>query len=453
MQKKFIEDNYNTNDILAKMIMGEQGVFTYCYPVTKIAENKPSINHYMSLNTLMYKDGKIKRDQAHVRRLKFLYMDLDTYHTGYSNAQILMNLEENYFNRTIPTPSYVVFSGRGMYLLWRIDEHINALPRWKAVQEYLYHELKEFGADRAVVTDSARVFRIPGSVNHKSGQVVEIVRDYARKYTLYEIQQEFLPADIVEIPSSKVNKRFIPYEAGKKFLISRIRDLKYLLINHRDHEGAFRENILFLYRYYYLCVYGDSETGLKATLKLNQQLKNPLPDNEVVDATKSAQKYYEDGCSFRMTNATMIEFLDLSEQEIAQMPSLAVKERQKEKKRRDNRKMYIKRLKSEGKDTKAVGIYERRKRMYKLFKDGYTVQEICNRLGISRATCYADLKVVKAVAGAIKETSEKESEKLFTEYYRKEYMLECAKESNLCIGGGLLEFVSVRNGPVYHYRR
>lgn len=448
MQKNFIEANYDKNDILAKMIMGENGVHTYCYPAPKLSEMQPSINHYMSLNTLMYKDGKIKRDQEHIRRLKFLYMDLDTYHTGYSNHQILMNLEENYFNRIIPVPSYVVASGRGMYLLWRIDEHVNALPRWKKVQEYLYCKLKEFGADRAVVTDSARVFRIPGSVNHKSGQVVEIVRDYSRSYTLYEIQQEFLPRENAQIHDSKVNKRFIPYETGKKFLISRIRDLKYLLLNYRDHEGAFRENILFLYRYYYLCVYGDSQAGLKAALKLNQQLKNPLLDKEVVDATKSAQKYFDDGCSFRMTNATMIDFLDLSDQEIAQMPSLAAKERQKEKKSKYNRRTYIKRLKNEGKDTKTVQIHARRKQVYKLLTHGYLPAEIAQCLGISRATCYADLKIVKKVIKAMKTPLGYQNPEDFERLYQELF----PEQENMIRDTEMLEFVSVRNGPVYHCR-
>ena len=450
MQKSFIEANYNKNDILAKMIMNVHGVHTYCYQAEKIAEVPAETDHYMSLNTLMYRERKIRRDQEHVRCLKFLYMDLDTYHTGYSNHQILMNLEENYFNRSIPVPSYVVSSGRGLYLLWRIDEHVNALPRWKTVQEYLYSQLKEFGADRSVVTDCARVFRIPGSVNKKSGQVVEIIRDYKRKYTLYEIRQEFMPDPILAV-RSKINERFIPYETGKKFLVSRIRDLKYLLLHHRDQEEAFRENILFLYRYYYLCVYGDSDAGLKATLKLNQQLKNPLSEKEVMEATKSAQKYFEEGCSFRMTNETMKEFLDLSEQEMAEMPSLAVKERRKEHKRRENHKAYVKRLKNAGKDTKSVQIYQRRRMVYKLLTYGFSPTEIGQRLGISRATCYADLKVVKKVMRALKTPMAYRQSEHWERVYKELFPIPEEKELDF-FDADLIELVSGRNGPEYHYK-
>ena len=146
---KFLTDNYNSKDHIARMQFDQDGkACTYCYHPEAFLAISNSEDCYMSVNTLQFVDQKIRRDQQHIRRLKFLYADLDTYHTQFNNDQILMNLEENYFNRTIPTPTYVISSGRGLYLLWRVDEHIKALPRWKRVQKYLYDQLREFGADR-----------------------------------------------------------------------------------------------------------------------------------------------------------------------------------------------------------------------------------------------------------------------------------------------------------------
>lgn len=60
-----------------------------------------------------------------------------------------MDLEENHFNKTIPRPTFIVDSGRGLYLEWKINAVPSmALPLWKAVQEYLYRVLKPYGADR-----------------------------------------------------------------------------------------------------------------------------------------------------------------------------------------------------------------------------------------------------------------------------------------------------------------
>ena len=58
-----------------------------------------------------------------------------------------MNLEENYFNKVIPIPNFVIDSGRGLYLILLINKlPCKALPLWKAVEEYLYNQLKQFGA-------------------------------------------------------------------------------------------------------------------------------------------------------------------------------------------------------------------------------------------------------------------------------------------------------------------
>ncbi|MFR6550327.1 MAG: hypothetical protein ACLUPY_02140 [Paraclostridium sordellii] len=66
------------------------------------------------------------------------------------------------------------------------------MPLWKAIQEYLYHQLKEFGADRQAL-DATRILRVPGSINSKSKTVVSIIDEYDYIYDLREIQKEYLP--------------------------------------------------------------------------------------------------------------------------------------------------------------------------------------------------------------------------------------------------------------------
>ena len=95
-----------------------------------------------------------------------------------------MNLESNYFNKIIPATNYIIDSGRGLALLWNINKvPSQALPLWKAIQEYLYHQLKEFGADRQAL-DATRVLRVPGSINSKSKTVVSIIDEYDYIYDL-----------------------------------------------------------------------------------------------------------------------------------------------------------------------------------------------------------------------------------------------------------------------------
>lgn len=403
---KFLTDNYNSKDYIARMQFDQDGkACTYCYHPEAFLAISNGEDCYMSVNTLQYVDHKIRRDQQHIRRLKFLYADLDTYHTQFNNDQILMNLEENYFNRIIPTPTYIISSGRGMYLLWRVDEHINALNRWLRVQEYLFDQLREFGADRCVVTDYARIFRIPGSINSKSGKNVEFIRNSGITYTLYEIMQEFMPdQEMPKKSKSAYNRRYIPFDQTNKLYLQRMRDLRVLLTQHRDKEDAYRENILFLYRYYHLCMYQSTTAALAAVLKLNAELEHPLDEMEVVRSTGSAERYYDqDG--FRISNNTLISFLSLTEPEIADMPSIMTMQRLKERRSSENRRAYKRRVKEASKQLKKTAVFNRHMAEYKMLSSGKTPAEIINSLGISRATYYADLQVVKQLLQSIKKPS------------------------------------------------
>ena len=89
-----------------------------------------------------------------------------------------MDLEENYFNKKIPIPNYVLDSGRGLYLIWRINKvPSQALPLWKAVQDYFYNQLKFLVAYRQAL-DSTRILRVPNSINSKSNTVVSVIEQY-----------------------------------------------------------------------------------------------------------------------------------------------------------------------------------------------------------------------------------------------------------------------------------
>lgn len=114
-------------------------------------------NVFMSLNTFYSTFRRLE----YLKELKAQFIDLDTYKTGFTKEQILMNLEENYFNQSIPRPNFIVDSGRGLYLIWLLNSvPSKALPLWKAIEEYLYSLLKPFGADRQAL-DPTRVLRVP----------------------------------------------------------------------------------------------------------------------------------------------------------------------------------------------------------------------------------------------------------------------------------------------------
>lgn len=409
----FIKENYNDNERIAKMSINvpENGyrVSTYHYPAFELAKASCHENNlYFALNPMKFIDKKIRRDKQHVSRLKFLYVDLDIYKSEwkeYTQTQILMQLEDDYFDTKIPAPSYVVNSGRGMYLLWRIDEHVNAQPRWEKVQTFLHNQLIEFGADRAVVTDTARVLRMPGSINSKSGTEVQIMESYNPKYTytLYEIMMEYMQNDITchkyinKKPKReyKNNSKIVFINTPYSLYNARISDLEHLLIKYRDKEGGMRENILFLYRYYTLCICGNKKESLELTLALNSRLHNALSDEEVVKATASAEKYFDRDKCFRISNNKLVEFLNIDSDEMKEMKSIITVDERKNRKVERDRKAYLKKLAEKGENTKDYKIKLRLKSTYELLELGKSQKEICDELNISKSTFYTDKKLME----------------------------------------------------------
>ena len=218
---------------------------------------------YISMSTFYKPMRRIET----IKEIGNLFLDLDTYNTKFTKTQILMNLEENYFNRVIPIPNLIIDSGRGLTLVWSIEKvPYMALPLWKSIQEYLYSQLKEFGADRKAL-DATRVLRVAGSINSKSGTRVTILEKYEYKYTLREIQREFLP-DLDENKSKKKGrpKKVVYVHRERSLYQGRILDLvKLCELRNYDVKGQ-REIILFLYRYYLCYFYEDEQKALEDVL-------------------------------------------------------------------------------------------------------------------------------------------------------------------------------------------
>lgn len=148
--------------------------------------------------------------------------------------------------------------------------------------------LKDYVADGSVVTDTARVLRMIGSKNSKSQKEVKVLDYYNFSYTLYEILKNYVSCNLIRTNTKKESdiqerKRAKIYTMNttNSMLVSRLNDLETLLIKHRDRTSSKRENILFLYRYWSLCITRDREDSKERILELNRRLRRPLSEKEV----------------------------------------------------------------------------------------------------------------------------------------------------------------------------
>ena len=124
-----------------------------------------------------------RRGTAELTIIRAVYVDLDLYKASNPIARAISEKTQaglpqaaleilNYVD--IPTPTVVVASGRGAYLIYLLNPatRATAQPLANAVAKALVAKLRDWGADPKVSTDAKRVLRVPGSINTRSGQEV-----------------------------------------------------------------------------------------------------------------------------------------------------------------------------------------------------------------------------------------------------------------------------------------
>ncbi len=145
------------------------------------------------------------RKEVYLRYLNACYVDLDFYKEenplGWPEAvKVILQAQEE---ESIPPASIIGRSGRGMYLLWlltseRKGAHQRAFPQeieqYKQINQAFCERVNSFdprlNADR--IFDAARILRVPGSVNTKSGNTVQYLievnnRGQVPVYTLSDL--------------------------------------------------------------------------------------------------------------------------------------------------------------------------------------------------------------------------------------------------------------------------
>ena len=379
---------------ITKAKISDEGYKQWHYKYKDLIELKfDEDNVYITLNTFYNTYRRIEC----IKELNALFIDLDTYKTDFTKDQILMNLNKNHFKQSMPVPNFIIDSGRGLYLIWFIKKVPSmALPLWKAVEEYFYKTLKEFGADRQAL-DATRILRVPGSFNSKTHTEVKIIDNYDYLYELREIQNEYMPELSEKAPVRRGRPKKVKYIYRERSLYyARLQDITKLCeIRKYDLKGH-RELILFLYRYYVCYFTDDIKKALDDTLWLNSMFKQPLREKEVISTTKSAEMVFKDqNKDYKYKNETLINLLEITDEEQKEMKTIISKDEYKRRENVRRKKNYKKELKSQGKLTEKEKISQRRKKIKDLLDKGLMRKDICLTLDISIKTYKRDVKFLK----------------------------------------------------------
>lgn len=415
-----------------------------------LGSNHTGKNIYISMNTFF----KPERTVDKLKRLNALYVDIDCYKLGLNNLSVFYQLEQEYFGTEIPVPTFVIDSGRGLYLIWKLqNEDRNALPRWTKVQKFLTDKLKDFGADPSC-KESARILRLPFTVNEKSGTEVSILQFNDLTYTIAEIQDEYKieqqkkykrkdgekthPYNTATEPmrryatqlANKLGAELPDFEdfAATQEWIAKMRvsmsarphcedKSRYIETQNNttmcrilqgycaDIESLFamrkgtdckREIALFLYRLFTYDMTGDKKYALEKTLSFNATLSCPFSEEYVIRATKSAETRIDKGDTYHYKLETIIETLEISCEEMRNLIYLVNPGRRKARKQENNRRAYVDRLAAAGKETKAETQEKRRSAIIAMQKEGKSREDIMEALSVSRATYYREVAAIAA---------------------------------------------------------
>lgn len=362
---------------------------------------------YFSQNTFYKPSRKIEN----IRQIRALYVDVDFYLFNYHKEWVLGNIGLLVEDNEIPQPNLIIHSGQGVVCVWFIEPvPYMALPLWNVLQNDFLEKLKDLGGD-SKATDATRIFRIAGSVNSKNGEVVHVEYLHKNRYMLKELQAEFLP----ELDPPKKKKKGKPSKVVHVHKVRQLHHARLLdvvrLVELRDYDvRGYRELILFLYRYWLCCFLNDAEEALDHVLALNRDFLEPLPNREVVRATKSAEKAWAaksdtkaneeaikqgyPGAGYNLKNKKIIEWLDITPEEQKYLKTIIdANEKRRRKRTRD------KLAKREERDSVSRGKYleqQQEKTENKLWQlkkamerhPKATKKEIAKMLGISRNHLY-----------------------------------------------------------------
>ncbi len=320
--------------------------------------NTPAPNVFYSLNAFW----RPSRKSVDVRHLRALYVDLDCYAVDKSPMDVLAEIESDYIGSRIPEPNVITFTGRGLNLIWFI-EHApkQALQHWTRVGSYLLRTLEPFGADPKCTTDVSRVFRMPGSINPKSGKQVELTLRHENRFALRDLHSLYTPWEDKQPKRNVVHMKpkGIDTAKGNGFTLrtlnkQRLQDIRTLqaLRNAEGIAEGYRETAIMWHHYFVQCVTGSYDEAVKQTMYFNSKFIKPIPESKLKGIMDYSKKHSDDwltayanlqlkvkprervnNLGLLASNAKLIDMLGITQQEQRSMTTIIGKEEYRERER------------------------------------------------------------------------------------------------------------------------
>jgi DNA-binding CsgD family transcriptional regulator len=387
-----------------------------------INENKNINNCYLSIATYT----KPWRTEENIDIIMAHYIDIDNHISPFSlkdAKQFELLFLRGLYESVIPTPSQVLYTGRGLQLIFNL-KGARDIPKFKQTQRALNETLqKQLNEDKNNVlldignglkidnlTD-VRVLRVANTINTKSGtysQVIfksnaiytqdEIIKRYGwleyvtgtkkkEKHQLKELiganSKEILKYSDNEIKSLKPYNKLYTFETISLF---RRKDLKKLieLRNAKGYTQGYRNKLIKIAVQLIREYVTDTKELYRNLQGFNFEFKEPLKDNEIIAWCNSAIKK-----QIYFRTETIIKELDITEEEQEHLSVIVSHKIRNKRYSNKHKEEYRQKRNERYKPVKMANKKKKQKRNKKvlsLIKKGVTYEQIGLNLGITTRT-------------------------------------------------------------------
>jgi DNA-directed RNA polymerase specialized sigma24 family protein len=303
-----------------------QSRVAYC-PVSVLADvliKRNPEDLYFSLNTF----AKLCHSSDCVWQYTAAYVGLDVRQVGLEPEDVLADFKRYLLgSSTVPTPSYVLHSGNGLWLVWLIHPVTRRYRRrWEAVQACFRSIFSLWPTDP---NDASKLIRVNGSHNTTARQDVRLEVLTGDRYLLDDLFEYVPEADQTRVQqheqvAQRRQQRLLQRHAGGErprnvgqILAARLRDLQQLVELRRGVRGGYRNHLLTIWTStkYSLC--RDSDETMAGALALNEEFTVPLRDSQVRAIVRTCTRHL-----YRWTTERIIDRLAMTPEECSQMETL-----------------------------------------------------------------------------------------------------------------------------------
>ena len=343
---------------------------------------------YFSLNSF-YRGKKLASE---VRHINALCLDFDFYKLKRYETYEPAAFYEVIRRHLELTPTAVVDSGRGLYVIYAFQHcsyHMDRL--YHSVMKHFLKKFEKYGMDPRAL-NTTQVIRLPGTINSRTGRIVQVLELNDTEYTLQQLAKQ-LPWSKEQVgvhkKEGKNKRKKVDWDLSKRrpYYKDYYKDFQKLIAlrNRKGEYEGYRETLLWIAREKATWLGYTIDESVQLANKLNEQFHHPLTALQVEKQCRPSSN--RAACNID----TIIDRLQITAEEQQHMKVLKRKSLKKAVYAKRRRKILLL-----NRTEKQQKVLERRTRVCEL----KNVQHLSNAriaeiLGVHRSTITKDLKYIQ----------------------------------------------------------